>query len=157
MPVIQDQWGYSVRLANPQRAWFNVLCDTGECSHIFKAILGTWQNGRKKYWLYKNVTNGWGVFHLSTSSRVTMSPFFRALMAYSLPDFLYSASSTLDQEEEEKYWCLLTVIFLKTFAFILEFRQKLTGNGRRAKWGQHATKVLGQTWTGEVVIALSAS
>lgn len=31
-----------------------------------------------------------------------MSPFFRALMAYSLPDFLYSASSTLEQEVSEK-------------------------------------------------------
>lgn len=32
--------------------------------------------------------------YLSTSSRATMSPFFRALMAYWLPFFLYSDSST---------------------------------------------------------------
>lgn len=32
--------------------------------------------------------------YLSTSSRATMSPFFRALMAYWLPVFLYSDSST---------------------------------------------------------------
>lgn len=32
--------------------------------------------------------------YLSTSSLATMSPFFRALMAYILPDFLYSANRT---------------------------------------------------------------
>lgn len=32
--------------------------------------------------------------YLSTSSLATMSPFFRAFMAYMLPDFLYSAKST---------------------------------------------------------------
>lgn len=36
----------------------------------------------------------WSFTHLSTSSRVTMSRFFKALMAYSRPVFLNSASST---------------------------------------------------------------
>lgn len=61
---------------------------------------------------YTEVTWQWGVCeralseYLSTSSRATMSPFFRALMANISPVLLYSAKSTCGGDEHFSFFLL---------------------------------------------------
>ena len=43
--------------------------------------------------------------HLSTSSLATISPFFRALMAYIVPVFLYSDNNTWERQSEVIHVC----------------------------------------------------